>query len=92
MELLKRKDLLLLAIELIEKIPDPRSAKEHYQSFMRKKKTKLVKQSKIITPQPKNFGNLNIADIKSTITVHPKTSDKWSKTIRQTKKSLLSRF
>ena len=33
MELLKRKDLLLLAIELIEKIPDPRSAKEHYQSL-----------------------------------------------------------
>ena len=84
MKLLKRKDLLLLATKLIEKTPDPRNAKEHYQSFMRKKKTKSVQQSKIITPQPKNFGNPNIADIKSTITVHPKASDKWSKTIRQT--------
>ena len=91
-KLLKIKNLLLLATKLIEKATDPRNAKKHYQSFMRKKKTKSVQQSKIITPQPKNFGNPNIADIKSTITVHPKTSDKWSKTIRQTKKSLLSRF
>ena len=27
---LKKKDLLLLANKLIEKIPDPRNAKEHY--------------------------------------------------------------
>ena len=27
----KKKDLLLLANKLIEKIPDPRNAKEHYQ-------------------------------------------------------------
>ena len=43
MKLLK-KDLLLLANKLIEKIPDPRNAKEHYQSFIRKKNTKSVKQ------------------------------------------------
>ena len=31
MKRLKRKDLLLLANKLIEKLPDPRNAKEHYQ-------------------------------------------------------------
>ena len=49
MKHLQRKDLLSLANKLIEKIPDPRNAKEHYQSFIRKKTTKSVKPSKIIT-------------------------------------------
>ena len=49
MKHLQRKDLLSLANKLIEKIPDPRNAKEHYQSFIRKKNTKSVKPSKIIT-------------------------------------------
>ena len=31
MKRLKKKDLLLLAIKLIQKVPDPRNAKEHYQ-------------------------------------------------------------
>ena len=34
---LESKDLLFLANKLIEKVPDPRNAKEHYQSFIRKK-------------------------------------------------------
>ena len=34
---LLKKDLLLLANKLIEKIPDPRNAKEHYQLCIRKK-------------------------------------------------------
>ena len=34
----------------------------------------------------------NIVDIKSVITEHPKTSHKLSKTIRQTEKSLQSKF
>ena len=38
-----KKDLLFLASKLIEKIPDTRRGKEHYQSFIRKKNTKLVK-------------------------------------------------
>ena len=46
---LKRKDLLLLAIKLIGKIPDSCNAKEHYQSFLRKQNRKSVKQSEIIT-------------------------------------------
>ena len=36
----KKKDLLLLTNKLIEKIPGPRHAKEHYQSFIRRKNRK----------------------------------------------------
>ena len=46
MKRLKKKDLLLLGNKLIEKISDPRNDKEHYQSFIRKKKAKSVKQQK----------------------------------------------
>ena len=42
----KKKDLHLFAIKLTEEIPDPHDTKEHYQSFIRKKHTKSVKQSK----------------------------------------------
>ena len=73
----------MLANKLIEKIPHPRKAKEHYQSFIRKKNTKSVKQSQIITYQPKTFDKANIVDIKSVITKHSKTSHKLSKAIRQ---------
>ena len=69
---------MLLANKLIEKIPDPRNAKECCHSFIIKKSTKSVKQSEIITYQPKTFKNLSIVDIKSVITEHPKTSHKLS--------------
>ena len=46
----------------------------------------MVKQSKIITYQPKPFENPNIVDIKSVITEHSKTSHKLSKTIGQAEK------
>ena len=39
-----KKDLFLFATKLIEKILDPRNAKEHYQSFIRRKNTKSVKE------------------------------------------------
>ena len=52
----------------MEKIHDPRNAKEHYQSFIRKKNTKSVRQSEIITYQSKTFENSNIVDIKPVIT------------------------
>ena len=42
MKSLKKKDLLLLANELLEKVPDPHNAKEHYQSFIKKKNRKLT--------------------------------------------------
>ena len=57
-----------------EKTPDPCNAREHYQSFIRKKCPKSVKQPTIITQQRKLFENPNIVDIKSVIIEHPKTS------------------
>ena len=75
----KKKDLLFLASKLIEQMPDPHNGIQHYQSFIRKKITKSVKQSEIITSQPNTFENTNIVDMKSVITEHPKTSHKLSK-------------
>ena len=77
----------MVSTRLTEKAPDPRNAKEHYQSFIRKKSIKSVKQSKIITQQPKTFENPNIDDIKSVIIAHPKTLHQLSKTIRQAEKA-----
>ena len=48
-ETLEKKDLFLLASRLKEKVNDPRNAKEHHESFLRKKNKKSVKQSQIIT-------------------------------------------
>ena len=70
----------------MEKIPDPRNTKEHYQSFRRKKNKKAVKKSEIITYQPKSFENPNIVDIKWVITEDPKTSHKLSKTKKKGEK------
>ena len=75
-----KKSLLILANKLKVKKSDPRNAKEYYQSFIIKKNTKSVKQSEIITYQPKIFENPNIVDIKSVTTEYPKTSHKLSKT------------
>ena len=74
-----KKNLLLLATKLIKKIPHRRNAEEHRQSFTRKKNTKSVKQSEIITCQPKTFENTNIVDLQSVITEHSKTLHKLSK-------------
>ena len=52
-----------MTTKLIEKIADPSDAKEYHD--LKKKKTKLIKRSKIITQQPKNFENTNIVNIKS---------------------------
>ena len=75
----------MASFTLTEKNPDPSNAKEYYQSFIRKKSftTKPVKQSKIITQEPKTFESTIIVNIKSVITEHPKNSYKLSKTIRQ---------
>ena len=51
-ELFEKEDLLLFPNKLIQKISDSRNAKKHYQSFLRKKNTKSVKQSEIISYQP----------------------------------------
>ena len=70
--------MLLLANKLIQKIPDPSNGKKHYQSFVRKKDRKSLKQSEIITYQPKPFENPNIIGVKSVVIEHPKTSHKLS--------------
>ena len=69
-----------------KKTSDPPNAKEQYQSFIRKKNTNSVKQSEIITDQPKSFESLEIVDIKSAITEQSKTSHKLSKTRMQAEK------
>ena len=61
---------MLLVNKLIEKLPNPRNAKEHYESFLRKKNRKSVKESEIITYKAKTS---DTGDIKSDITEHPKT-------------------
>ena len=59
---------------------------QHYESFLRKKNRKSVKQSEIITYQLKTFQNSNIIDIKSDFIEHTKTSHKLFKTIRKGRK------
>ena len=50
----------MACIYINRKNPDPSNAKEYYQSFIRKKSfiTKLVKESKIITQEPKTFESI----------------------------------
>ena len=79
----EKKDLLF-ANKLIEKVPDPHNAKQHYESFLRKKNRKSVKPSEMITYQPKTFQNPNTVDIKSVITEH--SAHTLSKTIRRGEK------
>ena len=44
----KKKKRIVVATKLTEKTPDPFNNKEQYQSFIRKRNTKSVKQSKIM--------------------------------------------
>ena len=50
-ETIGKNDLLMFATKLIEKVPDPHNAKQHYESFLRKKNRKLVKQSELLINQ-----------------------------------------
>ena len=52
-----KEDLFLIANKSIEKIHVTCNTKENYQLFIGKKSTKSVRQSKIITYQPKKFKN-----------------------------------
>ena len=71
--------------KLIEKVPDARNGKQHYDIFLRMKNRNSVKQLEIITYQQKTFQNPNIVDIKPVITEHPKIAHKLSKTVRKKK-------
>ena len=44
MKRLKKKDLLLLATKLIAKVANPSNAEEYYNSYLKRKYTKSVKQ------------------------------------------------
>ena len=83
---IEKKNVQLFVTKLKEKITDPHNAKEYYQSSAGNKNTESIKQSKINTKQPKSFENLQIVDINSVTTEHPKNSHKLKKTIRQAKK------
>ena len=76
-----KKDQKLFSTKLTKKIPDLRNANEHSKSPPRKKNTKQIKRTKIITYQPKPIESPKIIDIKSVTKEHPKTSHKFSKTI-----------
>ena len=67
-------------------MPDLHNAKEHFQSFLRKKNKKSVKQSEIITNQPNTFENRSTINKKSVITKHSETSHRLSKTLGKGKK------
>ena len=60
----KKKDLLLIAYKLIEKIDDAIIAKEYSNSYLKRKRI-LVNWSKVITQQLKSMENPYIVDIKS---------------------------
>ena len=72
MKILNNKDLLLISNKLMKIIPDLCNAKEHYKSFIIKENRKSVKQSEIISYQPRTFQNANTVDINSIITEHSK--------------------
>ena len=77
----------MFATKLTEKIVDLRNAKKYCQSFIKKKNTKSVKQSKRFTQQLKTFENSNNVDTKSFSTEYPKTSHKLPKIVRPPEKS-----
>ena len=64
MEYQKKKTYNCLQLYQLKKIPNSCDAKEYYQSFVRQKNTKSVKESKINTQQSKAFENPNTVDIK----------------------------
>ena len=75
----KKSDLILLATKLIEKLSDRTNTKQYLIML----NTKLLKRLKTINYQPKTLENPNIVDIKLFNIDQPKTSGKFSKTIRQ---------
>ena len=70
----------------LRKIVACSNAKEYYHFYLKRKNTKLVKWSEIITQQWKAIENPNIINIESVIIEHPKTLHKLSKAIGQASK------
>ena len=61
---MRRKISTIFSNKVSKKIYDPCNDKEHHESFLRKKNTKSVKRSKIITQQAKPIEIPKIIDIK----------------------------
>ena len=58
----KKEDLFLLAMKLLQTIPDAINAKAYNQSYLKRKNTKLTKQSKTaIIKHPKTSHKLSKA-------------------------------
>ena len=77
------KNLQFFVTKLTGNLPDPSTNKEYYNSYLKRKNAKAVKQSKIITQELKPIRNLYTVDIKPVIIEHAKISHKLSKSIRQ---------
>ena len=60
--------------KLTGNLPDPSTNKEYYNSYLKRRNKKAIKQSKIITQQLKPIINLYTVDIKPVIIEHAKTS------------------
>ena len=73
-----KKRFAIAGDQINRKIVDHSNAEEYYNSYLKRKNTKLVKRSKVITQQQKPLENPNIVDIKSIAKEHPKTSCKLS--------------
>ena len=85
-ETLETRKLLFLANKLMDKIPDPCNSKAHYQSFIRNKNTKSVKQSKNSYLTTKNFWKHKHCLYKINYYTNPKPSHKLLKTIKRAEK------
>ena len=82
-----KKDLLLLAAKLIEKIAYSSNGNEYYNSYLKRKKYKIGKTMKNNYSATKSYRkNSNIVDIKSVLIKYPKNSHKSSKIIRNLSK------
>ena len=80
---LKKKDLLSVETKLIEKHLILLISKNVINLILRKKNDKTIKNN---CSKTKNYRKVKIVHIKIAIIEHPKTSQKLSKTIKETKK------
>ena len=85
-ETIEKKRFTAAFKQTTKEIPDLHNAKEHFQSFLRKKNKKPVKQSEIITYQPKTYENPSTVNKKSVIIEHSETLHKLSKVLGKGKK------
>ena len=81
---LQKKDLLSVETKLIEKYLILLTSKNVINLILRKRNDKTIKKN---CSKTKNYRKFKIVHIKIAIMEHPKTSQKLSKTIKETKKA-----